>query len=217
METAMTDPEAAATIDPEAAPCAAPGRPRSERARQAILSAASVLLARDGFAAVTVEAIAAQAGVSKATIYRWWPNKAAVVTESFLELTAPHIEFVATGSVRADLRLQMQRLTQVLMSPSGQVIAALIAEGQADPEVAQAFLTRWVSVRRRETRGVLEQGIARGELRPDLDLDVVMDALYGPIYFRLLTRHLPLDAAFADRLADHVLRGINAPHERDSM
>jgi AcrR family transcriptional regulator len=191
--------------------CAPAGRPRSERARQAILNAAKELLARDSFAALTVEAIAAQAGVSKATIYRWWPNKAAVVTESFLELTAPQIEFVVTGSIREDLRTQMRRLTEVLASPSGQVVAALIAESQNDPDVAQAFLSRWVAVRRRETRLVIEEGIARGELRADLDLDVVMDALYGPIYFRLLLHHLPLDAAFADQLADHVLHGLNAP------
>jgi AcrR family transcriptional regulator len=192
-------------------PYPASGRPRSERARQAILHAASDLLTRDGFAAVSVEAIAAQAGVSKATIYRWWPNKAAIVTESFLELTAPQIDFVATGSVRTDLRLQMRRLTELLASPSGQVIAALLAEAQHDPAVGEAFRSRWMLVRRRETRAVLERGVANGELRADLDLDVVMDALYGPIYFRLLAQHLPLDNTFADQLAAHVLGGIAVP------
>jgi AcrR family transcriptional regulator len=195
----------------DAEACPQPGRPRSERARQAILTAASELLARDGFVAVTVEAIAARAGVSKATIYRWWPNKAAVVTESFLELTSPRITFIPTGSVREDLRLQMQRLAEVLAGPGGQVIAALIAESQSDPVVAEAFLTRWVLVRRRETRAVIEQGIANGELRSDVDPDVVMDALYGPIYFRLLAHHLPLTTAFAEQLADHVLRGLDPP------
>ncbi|GAB4216040.1 MAG: TetR/AcrR family transcriptional regulator [Roseiflexaceae bacterium] len=185
------------------------GRPRSERARQAILAAASELLARDGFAAVTVEAIAAHAGVSKATIYRWWPNKAAVVTESFLERSAPQIEFAATESVRENLRVQMRRLVQLLAGTSGQVIAALMAEAQSDAEVARAFLAGWVAVRRRETRAVLERGVANGELRADLDLDVVMDALYGPIYFRLLAHHLPLDEVFVDRLADHVLNGLS--------
>lgn len=188
--------------------CAQPGRPRSERAREAILTAASELLARDGFARVTVEAIAARAGVSKATIYRWWPNKAAVVTESFLERTAPQITFEGGGSLRENLRLQMRRLTELLAGSGGQVIAALMAESQNDGAVAEAFLARWVMVRRRETRAVIEQGMANGELRADLDVDVVMDALYGPIYFRLLTRHLPLDDAFADTLADHVLRGL---------
>ena len=186
----------------------AAGRPRSERARRAILKAAGELLDRDGLAAVTVERIAALAGVSKATIYRWWPNKAAVVTDSFLELSAPKIDFIDTGSAQGDLRLQMRRLADLLASPSGRVIAALIGESQADVEVARAFLDHWIAPRRRETRRVLERGVSRGELRAALDLDVAMDALYGPIYYRLLVRHLPLDEGFADALAEQVLHGI---------
>lgn len=189
----------------------APGRPRSERARQAILQAAGDLLARDGFANVTVDAIAAHAGVSKATIYRWWSNKAAVVTDSFLELTASRIEFRPTGSVREDVRLQMRRLAQMLSSSSGRVVAALIGAGQDDADVARAFLDHWIAVRRRETRRVIELGITQGELRPDIDIEVAMDALYGPIYYRLMVRHLPLSEAFTDTLAEHVLRGIGAP------
>ncbi|MBI1879775.1 MAG: TetR/AcrR family transcriptional regulator [Chloroflexi bacterium] len=172
------------------------------------MKAAGELLERDGLATVTIEAIAAQAGVSKATIYRWWPNKAAVITDSFLELIAPQIEFVETGSIREDLRLQMRRLAQVFASKSGRVIAALVAEGHDDAKVSSAFLTHWIAVRRRATRQVLERGIAQGELRSDLDVDVAMDALYGPIYYRLLVHHLPLDEGFTDKLADHVLRGL---------
>lgn len=178
--------------------------------RQAVLKAADELVERDGFAAVTVEGIAARAGVSKATIYRWWPNKAAVVADSFLDLTAPMIDFVDSGSVLEDLRVQMQRLTEVLASPRGQVLAALFAEGTRDAEVSTALLEHWVGVRRAVTRRVLERGIAQGELRADLDIDVVMDVLYGPIYFRLLARHLPLDDLFATKLADHVFVGLLA-------
>ena len=187
------------------------GRPRSEKARRAILEAAGELLDRDGFAAVTMDAIAARAEVSKATIYRWWPNKAAVVTDSFLELTAPEIEFVETGSVLEDVRLQMRRLAHTFAGKSGQTIAALVAEGQADPKVAEAFRSRWISARREETRRVLQRGITCGELREDLDLEVAMDALYGPIYYRLLVGHLPLEEAFADVLADYVWPGLTSP------
>ena len=161
------------------------GRPHSEKARRAILEAAGELLERDGFAAVTMDAIAARAEVSKATIYRWWPNKAAVVTDSFMELTAPEIDFVETGSVLEDLRSQMRRLAHTFASKTGRSIAALVAEGQADPKVAEVFRSRWISARREETRRVLQRGIARGELREDLDLEVAMNALYGPIYYRL--------------------------------
>ena len=193
------------------------GRPRSERAKRAILEAAGELLDHNGFAGVTVEAIAVRAGVSKATIYRWWPNKAAVITDSFLELTAPEIDFVETGSVREDLRLQMRSLIRVFVGKSGQTIAALVAEGQSDPEVADAFRSRWISARREETDLVLRRGVARGELCDGLDLEAVMDALYGPIYYRLLVGHLPLEEGFADVLTDYVMYGLAAPGERGAV
>lgn len=189
------------------------GRPRSERARRAILKAAGELLDSNGFAGVTAEAIAARAGVSKATIYRWWPNKAAVITDSFLELTAPEIDFVETGSVREDLRLQMRSLIRTFAGKSGQTIAALIAEGQSDPEVADAFRSRWICARREETERVLRRGVERGELCGGLDLEAVMDALYGPIYYRLLVGHLPLEEGFADMLTDYVIYGLTAPSD----
>lgn len=189
------------------------GRPRSERARQAILRAAGELVDRDGVAAVTVEAIAERAGVGKATVYRWWPNKAAVVTDSFLELAAPEIHFMDTGSVCEDIRLQMRALIQILAGQSGRTIAALVAEGQADPEIARTFRAHWTKKRRAETRRVLKRGVERGELRAGLDLEVAMDALYGPIYYRLLVGHAPLEESFADVLADYALRGLGVSSE----
>ena len=184
------------------------GRPRSQQAHQAILQAAGDLLERNGFAAVTMKAIAARAGVSKATIYRRWPNKAAIITEGFLEQIAPKIKFMEAGSVQESVRLQMHLLAKLFAGKRGRVIAALVGEAQNDATVSRAFLKHWIAVRRHDTRQVLALGIARGELRPDLDLDVAMDALYGPIYYRLLVRHLPLSEAFVDKLAEHVLHGI---------
>lgn len=188
-----------------------PGRPRSEAARRRILQAANELLTRDGFVALTMEAIASKAKVSKATLYRWWSTKAAVVMDGFLAANEPRILFPDTGSVREDIRHQMHRLVELFASQTGRTIAALIAEGQTDPELAEAFRSRWLSIRRIEAKQVLERGIARGELRSDLDdLDVVLDALYGPIYCRLLVGHAPLDADFVNRLADFVINGISA-------
>jgi AcrR family transcriptional regulator len=178
-----------------------------------VLAAAGELLERDGFAAVTVEAIAERAKVSKATIYRWWPNKAAVVTDSFLESTAPERLFENTGSEKENLRRQMQKLAQIFSGQSGKTIAALIAESQFDAEVADAFRSRWISVRREETRKVIQRGIESGEFRADLDVEAAMDALYGPIYYRLLAKHLPLEPNFIDKLADYVMTGIEATSE----
>ncbi len=189
------------------------GRPRSEKARRAVLDAARELLERYGFSAVTVESIATQSGVSKATIYRWWPNKAAVVTDSFLELAAPDTLSQDTGSTQEDLRLQMQKLARVFSSDSGKVIAALIAESVFDAEVATTFRSRWVSARREETKKVIQRGVASGEFRADLDVEVAIDALYGPIYHRLLVGHLPLEPRFVDTLANYVMAGICIPED----
>jgi AcrR family transcriptional regulator len=199
--------EQAEKNDPEARP---PGRPRSERARRAILQAANELLEGEGFAAVTVEAIAERAGVSKATVYRWWPNKAAVVMDGFLSTVSSEVPFPHTGHAREDIRLHMRRLTEAFGGKIGRTVAALIAEGQTDPELAEALRSRWLSVRRAEAWEILELGIERGELREDLDLEVAVDVLYGPIYYRMLVGHAPLDDDFADALADHIFSGLGA-------
>src|ERR687889_2592462 len=193
--------------DPQARP---PGRPRSERAHRAILQAANDLLESEGFAAVTVEAIAERAGVSKATVYRWWPNRAAVGMDGFLSIVSSEVPFPHTGHAREDIRLHMRRLTEAFSGKIGRTVAVLIAEGQADPELAEALRSRWLSVRRTEARKILELGIECGELREDLDPEVAVDILYGPIYYRLLVGHAPLDEKFADALADHVFAGFSA-------
>jgi AcrR family transcriptional regulator len=197
----------AAENDPQARP---PGRPRSERARRAILRAANELLEGEGFAAVTVEAIAERAGVSKATIYRWWPNRAAVVMDGFLSTVSSEVPFPHTGHAQEDIRIHMRRLAEAFSDKIGRTVAALIAEGQSDPELAEALRSRWLSVRRAEAREILELGIERGELREDLDLEVAVDVLYGPIYYRMLVGHAPLDEDFADALAAHIFAGLGA-------
>ena len=157
---------------------------------------------------MTVEAIAERAGVSKATIYRWWPNKAAIVMDGFLSMVSAEVPFPHTGHAREDIRLHMRRLAEAFGGKMGRTVAALIAEGQADPELAEALRSRWLSVRRTEAKEILELGIERGELREDLDPDVAVDVLYGPIYYRMLVGHARLDEAFAHILADHIFAGL---------
>jgi hypothetical protein len=104
----------------------------------------------------------------------------------------------------------MRRLTEAFSGKIGHTVAVLIAEGQADPELAEALRSRWLSVRRTEARKILELGIECGELREDLDPEVAVDILYGPIYYRLLVGHAPLDEKFADALADQIFAGLGA-------
>ena len=184
------------------------GRPRSEAARQAILCAANSLLVRDGFENVTMEAIAATAGVSKATLYRWWPSKSAVLMEAFLAAAAPCGAAPDTGNVREDLRRWMRGLCQTFAGRAGTIIAGIVAEAQGDPEAADIFRSHYLAPRRWEVKNALARAQARGQLRADTDLESVVDALFGPVYFRLLAGHASLTAEFADTLVETLLDGL---------
>jgi AcrR family transcriptional regulator len=178
---------------------------RNEGARRAILRAARELLDRRGFRRLTIEGIAGRAGVGKATIYRWCPSKAAVVIEAVLEAANPRIPFPDTGSARDDLRRQLASVIELYTrTKTGRGIRALIAESQHDPSLAESLRDRFIASRRAEAGAVFERGIERGELRPDLDVGVAIDALYGAVYYRLLVSHAPLDAAYADTLIDQI-------------
>ncbi len=155
---------------------------------------------------MSIEGIAARAGVGKATIYRRWPNKASVVIDAFLAATSQEVAFPNTGSAREDIRRQMRSVVRVLNGPRGRTIATLIGVVQSDQELAEAFRTRFVAVRRGEAKAVVQRGIANGEFKPDMDLESVLDCLYGPLYFRLLIGHEKASANYADQLVDLVLR-----------
>lgn len=189
------------------APGRPPGRPRCPATHQAILDAANNLLDEIGFTNMSLEGIAARAGVGKATIYRRWSNKASVVMDAFLAATAKEIAFPNTRSAREDIRRQMRSVVKVLNGPRGRTIATLIGVVQSDNELAEAFRTRFVAVRRGEAKAVVQRGIANGEFKPDMDLESVLDCLYGPLYFRLLIGHEKASAKYADQLVDLVLRG----------
>ncbi|MGH8866964.1 MAG: TetR/AcrR family transcriptional regulator [Actinomycetes bacterium] len=193
----------------QAQPLARRGRPRSERAHLAILRSASELLAEGGFAALSMDAIAARAGASKATIYRRWPNKSAVVMDAYLHDTGSEIAFPDTGSTVDDLRLQLSAVIRAMYaSPAGRTIATLVAESQHDPTLARAFRERFLAVRRADATRALDRGRARGELRADLDTGVVIDLLYGALYYRLLVSGEPTGDGYADQLVDLVLPAL---------
>jgi AcrR family transcriptional regulator len=184
-----------------------PGRPRSEHARQAILRSTMNLLQKTGFPDLTIEAIAADAGVGKATVYRWWPNKGALVVDAFASGTESQLHFPDTGSVYRDVSFQMRRAVAVFRSPQGRVVAALLGAGQSDPELLEAFRARFLRPRRQEAYKTLRRGIERGELPRGLDLDLVLDILYGSIYMRFLIRHDELSASYVNEVCELVLKG----------
>jgi AcrR family transcriptional regulator len=189
----------------------APDR-RSDRARVAVLHAADDLLVERGYAGVTIEGIAARAGVAKQTIYRWWPSKFEILMDTLLEDAADALEIPDTGTVDGDVREHLRRLAMFLWAePAGQVLLALIGQAQHDADVARAFQQRFADERRALDRTILERGVGRGELRGDTDLDLVIDMIYGPVYHRVLLTGLPVDDRFIDGLVSNVMAAIAAP------
>ncbi len=184
-----------------------PGRPRSEDARKAILRSTLRLLQETGFPDLSIEAIAADADVGKATVYRWWPNKAALVADAFSSSADEELRFPNTGSVRDDVSIQMKHLVRVLRGRCGRIVAALIGGGQSDPELIQAFRDRFMMPRRQEAYETLRRGISRGELPADLDLDLTLDTLYGALYMRFLIRQSGLTEEYVDEVVGLVMNG----------
>src|SRR5271165_5230332 len=185
-----------------------PGRPRSEHARQAILRSTMNLLQKTGFADLTIEAIAANAGVGKATVYRWWPNKGALVVDAFASSAEHELHFPDTGSVYRDMSLQMNQFLGILRTRRGRIVAALLGAGQSDPELLEAFRERFLRPRRQEAYKTLRRGIERGELPKRLNLDLVLDILYGAIYMRFLIRHDELSESYVNEVCRLVLGNL---------
>ncbi len=186
------------------------GRPRSAETENAILTASYNLLLENGFGSVTVEKIAERAKVSKATIYKWWPNKAAVVMDAFLSAAAARLPVPDTGSVITDIIIQVTNLANFLTSREGKVITELIAEGQFDPGLAEAYRMRYFTPRRLDSRHILERGIQRKELPDKLDIELSIDLIYGPIFYRLLLTGEPLDHTFIKDLIATAFDGIRS-------
>jgi AcrR family transcriptional regulator len=187
----------------------APDR-RSDRARVAVLHAADDLLVERGYAAVTIEGIAARAGVAKQTIYRWWPSKFEVLMDTFLEDAAGALRIPDTGTTAGDLRQHLRQLAEFLTgAAAGKVMLALIGQAQHDSAAAAVFQQRYLDERRALDRAILERGVTRGDIRGDVDLELVIDMIYGPVYHRVLLTGLPVDSAFTDGLVDRVLAVVS--------
>jgi AcrR family transcriptional regulator len=195
------------------------GRPRSEKARRAILAAAIELLLERGLHSMSMDDVAARAGVSKATIYRWWPSKEllaldALATEWATPKPAAERD---TGSLRGDLLARFRPwLRQLNEKPYGRVISGLVAEAQTDSVFAVLYRERFVQPRRDATRPLLQRAIDRGEIAADTNIEVSLDLLYGPIYHRLLHGHAPLTDRFAQQIIDAVIKAISTGQNNEN-
>jgi AcrR family transcriptional regulator len=182
---------------------------RSELARQAVLEAADNLLVERGFAGVTMEGIAARAGVAKQTVYRWWQTKTDVLMDAFLQDVAEDLIPPDHGDLATDLRAYLSRLARFLReSDAGAVFRALVAQAQHDPVFAARFRARYLDEQRRRDQLPLLRAQQRGQLPADLDLVTATDQLVGPLYYRVLVTNEPVDADFTDRLVESFLHNF---------
>jgi len=191
------------------------GRPRSETAHKAILEAAAELLLTRGLGAVSMDTVAERAGVSKATIYRWWPTKESLALDALYHEWASVPPARNTGSLRDDLLSLLRPWARLAGSrPYGRVIAALLTEAQTNPEFAAEYRARFVEPRRDQGRAIFRRAIERDEIPADTKTEVALDLLYGPLYHRLLHGHAPLDDRFVRDVIDTALDGITKaqPH-----
>jgi AcrR family transcriptional regulator len=188
---------------------AARGRPRSPDAHQAVLDAARRLLERKGYGGVTMEGIARESGVSKPTIYRWWPTKAAIYREIYVIDGADFLGHADTGTLEGDLRIIMRGLCRLYTTtPHGLSLVGMFAEAQLDPRIRPDFAAGLQALRQKGTQGALKRAIEHGELRKDFDLDLGSDMLFGPILYRLMVAGRPLNRSFVDGIIDSFLRGV---------
>ncbi|MET9735916.1 TetR/AcrR family transcriptional regulator [Streptomyces sp. NPDC006458] len=183
---------------------------RNPRVHRAILDAALELATRDGYANITVEAIAAAAEVGKQTIYRWWPNKAAVILEALNDGTGPACQVPDTGDVATDLAAAAQGVMRLLSTAFGTVWRGLIADAQSDPRLAESMRVTFFEPRMALWQERLDAAVAAGQLRADVPTRTVVELLFGPVYYRLLLETGPLDPDNAAARVDYLLNGLKA-------
>jgi AcrR family transcriptional regulator len=192
------------------------GRQRSLEAEASILKAALDLLGRRTLRQVTADAIARRAGVSKATIYKWWPNKNLVALDAYLGGMTERVAMPDTGCAELDFTVQLKSVTAFYKTPLGRLFCQFIAEGQSDAGFLALFRERFLYARRDAARVMWRRGVDRGEIRKEIDSEIVLDLIYGPMVFRLLAGHGSLNDRESEAMIDAIFGGLRHPDYRCS-
>lgn len=188
-----------------------PARRRAEQLHDAVLTAAGDLMLEGGLAAATMEAIAARAGVSKRTLYKYWPSRGAVALEGFMRNAASSWSVPENASATEALTVLVVSATRLFdETAAGPLMRSLIADAQSQQEIAGALREQWLRPRRAVAAELVRQGVADGEFRSDIDVDITLDMLFGPIYYRLLIGHGPMTDEFAAASVAHLVAGLRA-------
>jgi AcrR family transcriptional regulator len=188
------------------------GRPPSAAAasHDAILNAVYDLLHEKSVRDLTIEEVARRAGVGKPTIYKWWPSKAALVMDMLDEHILEDLPVPGAGSAEEAIRRPVKELIRRFNGFPGKVAMEILAEGQSDPGVLQEYWDRYLSKRRAMATEVIERAQASGEFRKDIDPQVLIDMIFGPIYYRRLVRHQKLDQRFGNELVDCIISYVKS-------
>ena len=177
----------------------------------AILDSVLQLMQKEGYNAVTIEGVARHAGVGKQTIYRWWGSRAELILEAFANHAADLVPTPDRGSIREDLEVFISAGFKRLFKGYGEIMRGLMADAILDPEFNKILREAFILRRRAATKEILKRGIERGEIAKDTDMDLMIDMLFGPVWFRLLVQHAKLDATFARQIIDAVLTAFAPP------
>jgi AcrR family transcriptional regulator len=200
-----------------AAPSSAPvvrGRPRSLRAKRAVLEAVRALFEKGGYSAATIEAIAARSGVAKTTIYRWWPSRAALVVDLLVQIAAEVAPVPSGRDPMQALRIELRLVAEAVDELPGQMLLSLLGEAQRDQDVHDALVQRLFNPRRKATANFIRQAQVSGALRPDVPPLVAVDLLFGPLFYRAFVLHESVTGHFVNQMIQLVLGGLLAPPAR---
>jgi AcrR family transcriptional regulator len=200
------DPSDAQTV-PESR---GPGRPRDARNDRAILSATLRILQKEGYSGLTIEGVAARAGVGRPTIYRRWSSKPALVVAALVQSSLLAVPVLDTGSLRDDLIAVQRRQVELMSAPENRrITAGLVADLANDPELAETYVSQYLAPRRATVWQVLQRGVDRGELDADADFAFIYDLLVGPLFMRTVVWGQPLAPDAAEKTADVILAAFS--------
>lgn len=208
----VTNEVAASAVDQPPARGRGRGRRPADEVRADVLRAVGEVLLAEGIADLTFERVARLSGVSKTTLYKWWPSKGALALDGYFHAVQQTLAFPDTGDIRVDLRDQLRAFVRLMTTtPAGRILAELIGQAQTDQDLAVAYRTLYSSERRRLAAERLRAGQEAGQVREDVDVQAVVDQLWGAVYHRLLVPDEPVTESFADALVANLLTGIATP------
>ena len=186
------------------------GRPRSQKSKKAILKATNSLLLHKSVQELSIEAIAKKAKVGKTTIYRWWPNKTAVVMDALINQPGMQTPMQTPKNNADAVRMQLEKLIRMLHSKNGETIAQLFSEAQASTESKKIFEDNFLGPLIDAIQYSLEQGRKEGEFRTNIDPQTAVDMICGPIFFRLMAHPQHFNDNFQNTYPDEAVRLISA-------